>query len=183
MGDPAIHSPAHEDQPAAGAVELQPPVKVVPLAVQPTESTAERPAAGRPSIIILLQQVQEQHGYLPRQEVVRCAHEAGISVAQAYGVASFYNFFKLTPPGEHTIRVCQGTACHVQGSQDVLKRLESELGIQAGETTPDGLFSLEMVACLGACSMSPAVVIDGEVFGRVTPRQVPRILARYRRRD
>ncbi|BAS26730.1 NADH dehydrogenase [Limnochorda pilosa] len=155
---------------------------MVPLPVRRAEPGRDTPAAGRSSIIVLLQQVQEQHGYLPRPEVVRCAGEAGISVAQAYGVASFYNFFKLTPPGQHTIRICQGTACHVQGAQGLLERVQSELGIQPGETTPDGLFSLETVACLGACSMSPAVVIDGEVFGRVTSRQVPRILARYRRR-
>lgn len=167
---------------AASAPASRSALSVVPIPVK-TEAPEEHGVAnGRPSIIVLLQQVQEEHGYLPRAEVVRCAREAGISVAQAYGVASFYNFFKLTPPGKHTIRVCQGTACHVQGAQGLLEQLQSELGIQPGDTTPDGLFSLETVACLGACSMSPALVIDGEVFGRVTSRQVPRILSRYRRR-
>ncbi|MBE3583962.1 MAG: NAD(P)H-dependent oxidoreductase subunit E [Limnochordaceae bacterium] len=148
-------------------------------------STAPAPGqvtTARPSIIVLLQEVQEKYGYLPREEVVRCAREAGISVAQAYGVASFYNLFKLTKPGKYTIRICQGTACHVQGGQGVLERLMSELKIQPGETTADGLFSLEIVACLGACSMSPTMVIGDQVYGRVTTKEIPRILNRYRRK-
>ncbi|MBO2518404.1 MAG: NADH-quinone oxidoreductase subunit NuoE [Firmicutes bacterium] len=181
MGAPPTPGPVGPG-PAPAPAEAQPAVKVLPLPVD-SPHAATHPSSDRPSIIILLQEVQEKHGYLPRQEVIRCAHEAGISVAQAYGVASFYNFFKLAPPGKHTIRVCLGTACHVQGAQGLLQQLQSELGIETGETTPDGLFSLETVACLGACSMSPALVIDGEVFGRVNPRQVPRILGRYRRRE
>lgn len=145
-------------------------------------ATVLTPVKSKPSIIALLQELQERYGYLPREEVARCAREAGISVAQAYGVASFYNFFKLSKPGKYPIRVCSGTACHVQGGQGLLERLRSELGIEPGETTPDGLFSLETVACLGACSMSPTMVVGNDVYGRVTTREIPRILMKYRRK-
>ncbi|MEW6047092.1 MAG: NADH-quinone oxidoreductase subunit NuoE [Bacillota bacterium] len=144
---------------------------------------ATRSSPDRPSIIPLLQQIQEQLGYLPPDGVVRAARACGMSVAQAYGVATFYNFFRMSPPGRHTIRVCRGTACHVRGSAALLEQLQQALGIKAGETTPDGEFSLETVACLGCCSRAPVAVADGEIHGRLTRQGLTRLLQRLRRRE
>lgn len=137
----------------------------------------------RPNIIPMLQSIQEQYGYLPRQEIAKAAEQCEMSLAQAYGVATFYNFFRLQPPGRHTIRVCRGTACHVRGSAGLLDYVEQTLGIRAGETTPDGEFSLETVACLGCCSRAPVVVADGEIHGRMSRQEVVRLLRRLERSE
>ncbi len=133
------------------------------------------------SLIAMLHAVQEEKGYLPALEIARIAGETGLSAAQVMGVATFYNHFRLRPPGQHKIKVCDGTACHVKGARRLLDRIQSELGVNPGETTEDNVFSLEVVACLGACSMAPAVVVDDEVYGRVTTKDLKRILSKYRR--
>ncbi len=134
----------------------------------------------RPSIIPLLQEVQARHGYLPREEVVKAAATCGMSVTQAYAVATFYNFFRLRPPGRHTIRICRGTACHVRGSAALLDHVEQLLGVGDGETTEDGDFSVETVACLGCCSRAPVVVVDETVHGRVGRQELTRLIRRIR---
>ncbi len=139
-------------------------------------------AEQRSLLIAKLHAIQEQEGYLPAQRIAEVAKETGLSAAQVMGVATFYNHFRLRPPGKHTIKVCDGTACHVKGARNLLERIETELNVKPGESTEDGMFSLQVVACLGACSMAPAVVIDDTVHGRVTPRQLRRILNSYRRR-
>ncbi|NLN19291.1 MAG: NADH-quinone oxidoreductase subunit NuoE [Firmicutes bacterium] len=139
-------------------------------------------AERRAPLIEKLHAIQEEEGYLPAERIAEVAAETGLSPAQVMGVATFYNHFHLRPPGKHTIKVCDGTACHVKGAGNLLERIQTELNIKPGESTEDGLFSLEVVACLGACSMAPAIVIDDTVHGRVTPKELRRILNSYRRR-
>ncbi|HEY8498869.1 MAG TPA: NAD(P)H-dependent oxidoreductase subunit E [Limnochordales bacterium] len=139
-----------------------------------------RSAPDRPSIIPLLQAIQEEVGYLPRERVVQAAAACGMGVTQAYAVASFYNFFRLTPPGRHTIRICRGTACHVRGSAALLEHVQQMLGVRDGGTTDDGEFSLETVACLGCCSRAPVVVLDGAIHGRVGRAELTRLIRRVR---
>jgi NADH-quinone oxidoreductase E subunit len=137
----------------------------------------------RSTLIARLHAIQEREGYLPATEIAAVAKEMGMSAAQVMGVATFYNHFQLRPPGKHSIKVCDGTACHVKGSNKLLDRIESELNVKPGESTEDGMFTLHVVACLGACSMAPAMVIDDDVHGRVSPRQLKRIINSYRRRQ
>lgn len=113
--------------------------------------------------------------------MVKAAAACDMSVTQAYAVATFYNFFRLTPPGRHTIRICRGTACHVRGSAALLDHIEQALGVGDGETTPDGEFSVETVACLGCCSRAPVVVIDETIHGRVSRQELMRLLRRAQR--
>ena len=132
------------------------------------------------SVIPLLQQIQEAEGFISEEAVEWVARHTGSPVSVVYGVATFYSQFRLKRPGKHTIRVCEGTACHVLGSGTVLERLTEELGIQMGETTDDGLFTLESVRCLGCCSLAPAVMIDDKTHGRVTQDSILKILETYR---
>ena len=103
-----------------------------------------------------------------------------IPVSDVYGVATFYAQFNLEPKGQYTISVCMGTACYVKGSRKVLDKLEEVLGIQAGHTTPDGLFTLNATRCLGACGLAPVMMINEDVYGRLTPDEIPGIIAKYR---
>ena len=134
-------------------------------------------------IIPMLQEIQEQFRYIPEQAVEWLAEKLKISKQEIYGVATFYNHFKLNPPGKHEIRVCLGTACHVGGGEKLLDTLQERLGIDPGQTTADGRFSLERVACVGACALAPAVVIDDEVHGRMTQRTLKRLLDSIDRDD
>ena len=135
----------------------------------------DRPGATIP----LLQEAQEIYGYLPQEVIRRIARELRQPVSRVFGVATFYAQFHLRPRGRHVIRVCQGTACHVKGSANVLEAVEEELGIRRGETTGDLRFTIEPVACLGCCGLAPVMMVDEDTHGRLTKDQVPRILARY----
>jgi len=134
----------------------------------------------RGQIIPLLQKLQEESGYISEEQIDEVAASTGVSASTVYGVATFYSQFRLQPPGKHMIRVCEGTACHVLGAKDVLEALKMNLGIDVDETTSDGLFSLESVRCLGCCSLAPAIVIDDETYGRVSPGSISKILDTYR---
>jgi len=134
------------------------------------------PAAGRDKLIPILQEVQEIDGYLSREAVVAIGRHLGLPASKIYGVATFYNQFRFEPKGSYHIQVCRGTACHVKGSADVLDALVKELEVQPGSTTRDGLFSLEVVACIGACGLAPVIAVNGEFHARVTPDDVPGIL-------
>ncbi len=138
-------------------------------------------SAGPSALIPILQDLQESFGYLPEVAIDMVGRALDISTARIYGVATFYNQFRLNPLGKHVIRVCRGTACHVKGSLALLETLESELGIKAGSTTKDGMFSLETVACLGACSIAPAVMVDDKFSGRLTVKQMPRLVKQIQR--
>lgn len=130
----------------------------------------------------VLQQAQEIYGYLPIEVQAIVAEGLGISLSEVYGVATFYSQFRLNPKGIYRISICLGTACYVKGAAKVLEAVERKLGIQVGECTPDGLFSLESCRCVGACGLAPVMMINDEVFGRMTPEQVPVILEDYARR-
>ena len=138
--------------------------------------------AKRDSLIPLLQEVQEQEGYLSQKSIVKISEQLGIPSSKIYGVATFYNQFRFQKPGKFQIQICRGTACHVKGSATVLEALKNELGVEAGETTRDGLFSLEVVACIGACGLAPVISINGEFHAGVNPDDVNRILDIYRKR-
>lgn len=140
------------------------------------------PHAGRESLIPILQEVQDSCGYLSQESVVRIGHHLGLPASKIYGVATFYNQFRFLPLGQYHIQVCRGTACHVKGSNNVLSALQRELGIKPGQTTRDGLFSLEVVACLGACGLAPVVCINGEFHAAVTPDSVRKLVKAYRRK-
>ena len=145
------------------------------------EILQRHPGAGRDHLIPILQEVQEEEGYLSQGAIVRIGQELSLPASKIYGVATFYNQFRLVAPGKFVVRVCRGTACHVKGSALLLEKLVQELKIQPGQTTRDGLFSIETVACIGACSIAPVVAVNNEFHGRVEPKEVPRILSQYRK--
>jgi len=136
----------------------------------------DREARNEGSIISALEKVQEQYRYLPKEALILASQRLGVPLSQAYAVATFYNAFSLKPKGKHCLHVCMGTACHVRGSQLVLDRMETKLGIAAGETTPDKLFSLETVNCVGACALGPIVVSDDEYSGQMTLEKADRLI-------
>ena len=139
--------------------------------------------AGAGSLIPVLQKAQEAYGYLPKPVLERIAQGLRIPPTQAYGVATFYAQFRLEPMGRYIIRVCHGTACHVSGAERITEAFERELGVKEGQTTDDRLFTLESVACLGCCSLSPVAMIGEETYGRLTGDRVARVLDEYRVRE
>lgn len=127
-----------------------------------------------------LQEAQEIYGYLPIEVQKIIAEEMGASLEEVYGISTFYAQFALSPKGKHSVSVCLGTACYVKGSGDIMARLERELGLKDGETSSDGKFSLSSTRCVGCCGLSPVMTVDGEVFGKLVPDDVPKILAKYK---
>lgn len=134
------------------------------------------PHAQRDSLIPILQEVQDEIGFLSRESVVYIGRKLDVPASKIYGVATFYNQFRFEPVGTYHIQVCRGTACHVKGSAKVLEALMRELNINPGQTTRDGMFSLEVVACIGACGLAPVICINGEFYGNVEPDMVKSIL-------
>jgi NADH-quinone oxidoreductase subunit E/NADP-reducing hydrogenase subunit HndA len=130
-------------------------------------------------LIPVLQEAQEEYGYLPVEVMKEIALGLNLSLSQVYGVVTFYSQFHQQPRGNNIIRVCMGTACHVRGGDAILKAIRDELGIDAGETTDDLEFTLESVACIGACGLAPVIMVNDETYGRLTPEKVPEILANY----
>lgn len=130
----------------------------------------------RGSIIVILQRTQEMYGYLPIDALNYIAERTGNKRAKIYGIATFYAQFRLKPVGKYLILQCKGTACHVNGADAIGKALEEKLGIKVGETTVDGLFTLEEAACLGCCSLAPVMLINGEAYGKLTPDLVRKII-------
>lgn len=134
----------------------------------------------RGPLIQTLHAAQELFGYLPEKAQVRIAKGLGIPLSEVHGVLSFYSFFNTVPRGKHTIRVCMGTACYVRGGKQVLEKFQQELGIGLNDTTEDGLFSLEINRCVGACGLAPVVTIGPDIYRRVKVDKVPQIIARYK---
>lgn len=130
-------------------------------------------------LIPLLQDVQNIYGYLPENALIEVAQFVDMPLSRVYGVATFYNQFRLHPLGENIIRVCRGTACHVKSSANILAAIENTLRIKAGETTKDKKFTLEVVNCIGACSIAPVITINDEYFGRLTVKEIPSIIKKY----
>lgn len=137
------------------------------------------PANDKSNLIALLQAVQEIYGYLPEGALQEVSDFVGYPLSRVYGVATFYNQFRLTPLGENVIRVCRGTACHVCNSANILFSLETSLNIKAGQTTRDKKFTLETVACIGACSIAPVITVNDEYFGKITVKEIPGILKKF----
>ena len=135
------------------------------------------------SLIMILQQAQSIYGYLPQEVIYHVAERTGSSPAKVMGVATFYSYFRLEPMGTYQIMLCQGTACHVNGADNIRVAITQELGIQDGQTTEDGMFTLNEVACLGCCSLAPVMMINGETYGNLTPEKTIKILRDLRKRE
>jgi NADH-quinone oxidoreductase subunit E len=133
----------------------------------------------RGNLIPALQSVQEKHAYLSSGAMEMVAMHLGISPAEVYGVATFYNQFRFQPPGKHQIKVCLGTACHVAGGDIILENFERKLGIKSGETTPDREYSVERVACVGCCALAPVAVVDETVLGHMQPSKVEGVFVQF----
>jgi len=138
--------------------------------------------AGRPEDLIqVLHQVQEKLGYVPTEVQQSVAETLGVPLSRVYGVVTFYHYFRTRPVGKHIIRLCLGTACYVRGAEGVLKTLQDELGVEVGETSADGLFTLEVVRCLGTCSLAPVMMVDEVVHGRLNAEAVQELIQSYRK--
>ncbi len=124
--------------------------------------------------------LQSEFNYISREALVEAAHEFGISEAQAYGVATFYSYLSVEKRGKYIIRMCESAPCHVAGADEVLKAIESLLGIKVGETTPDGKYTLELTECVGQCQATPVITINSEPVFNVTAKILPQILAAYK---
>ena len=142
-------------------------------------SCIEKHKGERGALIPVLHEAQGIYGYLPAEVQTVIAEGLNIPLSEVYGVATFYSQFTLLPKGKHQISVCLGTACYVKGSDKVLEAIERELHISCGECTPDRKFSIDSCRCVGACGLAPVMIVDGEVYGRLTPADVKGILDKY----
>ena len=130
-------------------------------------------------LMMILSDIQKEYGYIPLEVQEIVSERTGISVAEIYGVVTFYSFFSLTPKGKYVIGCCLGTPCYVKGAQQVIDKFSEILGIKPGETTKDGLFTIDALRCIGACGIAPAVSINGQVYPKVSVNAVPRIVDEY----
>ncbi len=138
---------------------------------------------GRDSLIPVLQEVQQQYGYLPAEAMQQIADYLRLSNSTVYAVSTFYSQFRFVPGGRSTVKICCGTACHVQGGARILDDTERRLAIKPGETTADGEYTLETVACVGACALAPVVIVDDRVYGRMTSSETNRVLSENSRAE
>lgn len=138
------------------------------------------PDAKRDKLIPILQEIQDTEGFLSENAIVKVGHRLRLPASKIFGVATFYNQFRFEPLGKYHIQVCRGTACHVLGSATVLEELEKQLQVKAGQTTKDGLFSIEVVACIGACGLAPVISVNGEFYAKVSNDSIQEILDEYR---
>jgi NADH-quinone oxidoreductase subunit E len=150
-------------------------VKFSPSLVQFINDWKDKPG----NLVMVLHRVQEEQGYISREAADKVSEMLGVPLAKIWGVITFYHFFKLTKPGKHNIQVCLGTACYLKGSQTIIDQLKSSIGLDVGELTADGLYSLDAVRCLGCCGLAPVMTVSGEVYGKVTKDQVAGILSKY----
>jgi NADH-quinone oxidoreductase subunit E/NADP-reducing hydrogenase subunit HndA len=149
-------------------------------AVRQIEEICDRYRGENTPLIMILSDIQKEFGYIPLEVQEIVSKKTGISVAEIYGVVTFYSFFSLEPKGKYVIGCCLGTACYVKGAQKIIDQFCELLGIQPGQTTEDQLFSIDALRCIGACAAAPAVSINGKVYARVDVKDVPRIIAEYR---
>jgi NADH-quinone oxidoreductase subunit E len=147
------------------------------------EILKEHEGAKRDHLIPILQEIQEKEGFLSPDALMDVGKHLGIPTSKIYGVATFYNQFRFEPKGKYHIQVCRGTACHVLGSATVLQSIEKGLKIKAGQTSRDGLFSIEVVACIGACGLAPVICVNGEFHARVTENSLKDIIEKYKSRE
>ena len=147
-------------------------MKLMNIDVSKTEKLIKKYSGKKGSLITLLQAIQKEYGYVPKESIEMVAKKLKIFPIQIYEVLTFYAQFHLKPRGKHTIKVCQGTACHVMGGKEILGYISNKLGIKESETTDDGMFSLERVACLGCCGMAPVIVVDDDFYGNCTYQKI-----------
>ncbi len=152
-------------------------------AVEEARAIAARYANQKANLIQILQDVQNESGYLAEPAVAAIAEELNISPSLVFGIATFYTQFKFNRPGRNTIKVCRGTACHVRGASDLMESVERQLVVAEGETSEDGEFSLDRVACLGCCALAPVVTVNDQVNSKMTQRKVTKLLGGLRGRD
>ena len=134
-------------------------------------------------LMMILSDIQKEYGYIPLEVQELVSEKTGISVAEIYGVVTFYSFFSLKPKGKYVIGCCLGTACYVKGAQQIIDKFSELLGIQPGQTTDDGLFTIDALRCIGACGIAPAVTINGKVYPKMTVDQVPGVVNEYRSKE
>ena len=152
-------------------------------AVKQIEEIIARYKDERTPLMMILSDIQNEYGYIPLDVQELISEKTGIPVAEIYGVVTFYSFFSLKPKGKYVIGVCLGTACYVKGSQQVIDKFAEILNIKPGETTSDGLFTLDALRCIGACGIAPAITINGKVYPKVSVGQVPAIIDEYRKME
>lgn len=133
------------------------------------------------SLIPLLQKTQETFGYLPKEAIEEISRYLGVPVSRVLGVATFYAQFRFEPLGKYVIKICHGTACHVNGAENIAQALREETGIDEGQTTPDGLITIERVACLGCCSLAPVIMINDKVYGKLTGEAVRKLIRKLKK--
>ena len=141
------------------------------------------PEAGRDNLIPILQDIQTAKGHLSKESIVKVGSFLNMPSSKIFGVATFYNQFRFQPVGKYHVQVCRGTACHVLGSSTVLQEMEKQLKVKAGDTTRDGLFSIEVVACIGACGLAPVISINGEFYAKVTSTSLAEIIETYKNKE
>ncbi len=149
-------------------------------AVAKINEICDRHIGQKTPLIMILSDIQNEYGYIPLEVQEIVSKRTGISVAEIYGVVTFYSFFSLKPNGKYVIGCCLGTACYVKGAQQVIDKFSEILGIKPGETTEDGLFTLDALRCIGACAAAPAVTINGQIFANMTVDRVPGIINDYK---
>ncbi len=149
-------------------------------AVVKIQEICDRYAQERTPLMMILSDIQKEYGYIPLEVQEIVSEKTGIGVAEIYGVVTFYSFFSLQPKGKYIIGCCLGTACYVKGAQAIVDKFSEILGIKPGETTEDGMFTIDALRCIGACATAPAVTINGKVYAKVQVSQVPGIIDSYR---
>jgi NADH-quinone oxidoreductase subunit E len=166
------------------AAAVLPPLRDLdPEVLEQIDECVERWSDQEGNLIMILHEIQNHHGYVPRESSLRLSEKTGIPLARIYEVLTFYHYFRLVPQGRHTLTVCNGTACYLKGSARLVAELEGRLGIKEGETTDDRQFHLETVRCIGCCGMAPALVVDKNTLGRVNPIDIAGIIERIRIQD
>ncbi len=152
-------------------------------AVAQITEICDRYAQEKTPLMMILSAVQEEYGYIPLEVQELISEKTGISVAEIYGVVTFYSFFSLEPKGKYVIGCCLGTACYVKGSQQIIDKFSEVLNIKPGGTTADGMFTLDALRCIGACGIAPAVTINGKVYPKMTVDKVVSVVEEYRERE
>jgi NADH-quinone oxidoreductase subunit E len=153
------------------------------VATTEISTLAEKWRGKKGSLIMVLHEIQNHYGYVPRNVALELSHVLDIPLARIYEVITFYNYFKLDPPGKFTIAVCLGTACYLKGAPEIVDEIKNLLNIEEGQTTSDGLFHLDLVRCLGCCGLAPVMMINGQIYGKVKRSEVMGILSKYKKED